>query len=39
MGKINIGYMTEGAYQELKENIEPSKDCFIENPIKLMTLF
>ena len=32
MGKINIGYMTEAAYKELKENIETYKDCFIENP-------
>jgi hypothetical protein len=32
MEKINIGYMTEGAYKELKENIETYKDCFIENP-------
>ena len=32
MGKINIGYMTEAAYKELKENIETYKDYFIENP-------
>lgn len=32
MGKINIGYMTEAAYKELKENIETYKDRFIENP-------
>ena len=25
MGKINIGYMTEAAYKELKENIETYK--------------
>ena len=31
MGKINIGYMTEAAYKELKENIEAYKDCFIKN--------
>lgn len=32
MGKINIGYMTEAAYKELKENIETYKDFFINNP-------
>ena len=32
MGKINIGYMTEAAYNELKHNIGDYREYFLNNP-------